>query len=310
MIGLGFMRKAMNEKYQRFSGCEALTIDAVAAKSIRIMADSDLRDGLEGVVFLEAQFAEQSEMDAVIIKEGRELVLKGRKVPSATGAGNFFNMFCRSAKVSAGDIVGGRVIVDDVEVKGDSGLGRNNPTLEVSLLVPVGFPVRIIGCGVTEFTVDTRGGRLLAELDGSCSLQVSDVTLPDIETNGACQVAIGRMRDGGRFEANGASRIVVDQADGGDFEVELNGSSNFVIETGTIGKLDAEANGASKLSALVTAERADLEAAGAASIVVSEVTGKVTEDRSGVAKIRVSKRPGADAGTDTKSGGTWWKSWD
>ena len=306
----------MSEKHQRFSGCEALTIDAVAAKSIRIMADSDLRDGVEGEVFLEAQFADQAEMDAVIITEGRELVLKGKPSRCATGEGNFFNMFGRSAKVSVGDIVGcnsvsiinGRVIVDGVEVKGDSGFGRNNPTLEVSLLVPVGFPVRIIGCGGTEFTVDTRGGRLLAELDGSCRLQVSDVTSPDIETNGACQVAIGRMRDGGRFEANGASRIVVDQADGGDLEVELNGSSNLVIETGTIGKLDAETNGASKLSALVTAERADLEAAGAASIVVSEVTGKVTEDRSGAASIKVGKRTGTDAGTDARSAGSWWKS--
>jgi len=302
----------MPERHQRFNNVEAITIDSVAARSIVISADSDLREELAGAVYMDAEFEDQAEMDAVVITEGRELVLKGKPAPSMSGRGNIFNSFGRSAKVSVGDIVGrnsvsiinGRVIVDGVEVAGDATSGQKQATLEIVFAVPIGFPVRIVGGGGTEFTVDTRGGRLLADIEGSCTLRASDVISPEVEANGSCNVAIGRMRQGGKFEGNGGSKITVDQADGGDLKAEMNGGSEFTVHLGEIGSLHAEANGAAKISAFVTAAKADLEAAGAATIVVSEVKGKVKQDRAGAAQITVLKTSGSG---EAKSGGAWWK---
>jgi hypothetical protein len=197
----------MPEKHQRFNNCEAVTIGSVVAKSIKVVADSDLRDDLAGAVFLEAEFADQAEFDPVSIKEGRELVLKGKPRETFSGGrGIFGSIFGRSNKVTVGDIVGnhsvsfvdGRVFRDGVEVLPQGDTVSDKVTMDLVLVVPVGFPVRLIGEGQIEFTVDPRGGRLVADLSGSCGLKVSDVTSLEIECGGSCEVTIKRLRGGGQ----------------------------------------------------------------------------------------------------------------
>jgi hypothetical protein len=289
-------------------GCEAIAFDGLEAKKITVVADPSL----SGKVLVRASYDDQAEFDAMSVVEGRELAFKGRgggssfssvSIGGISVSGRGVNVV--NGRVFRGNnvsIVNGRTFVDGVEVSGDGGQPKK-VTLSLEVRAPVGFPVRVVGVGGTEFVVDTDGGKLKAELDGQCGLRAGHVASPAVECSGQVEAVFDRVTgDKASFEVSGQCRVGVGALEVSTVDIDVSGQSKVIVKSGAVATLKVDVCGQSGVDVRATAETAVLEASGMSNIFVEEVTGSVDEDTSGLSRINVSRRPSSGS----KPGGGWW----
>jgi len=167
---------------------------------------------------------------------------------------------------------------------------------------------RVEGGGTTQFVLDTRGGKLLAELGGMCDLIAGEVATPKVACHGQSRAKLAVVRDGGELSASGQSKTSADTAIGGRFTLSASGQSEVGVRGGHLDVITASASGQSEVSVQAKVGDATLTASGMSTIAVAAVSGQLSERKSGMSTIRIGQRPQASSGPTAPGGksGGWW----
>ncbi len=144
---------------------------------------------------------------------------------------------------------------------------RIDSTLKLFIKVPPGFSTNMTLNGRVEASYGAVGGVLIGTMNGRIALTAETVKSLDLTVNGTFSGTVDAID--GSATINGA------------------GLTNLQIKTGTIDRLAVNVAGAGKTEILATVRDATLLSAGAGSIRVREVTGKLDQKTAGVGSIKV-----------------------
>lgn len=239
--------------------CDSIGLENIQATYIEVIGDASLRGGVE----IESTFENQREFDDIMVIEGRELVLRGKnshQTITRTHSSTVARGDVVAGQVINGDLVGGRIITNARQPGFFSRLFRFGQetgnsidqkdidliemSLRMSIRVPIGFAVRLRGCGVTEYLVNGVEGPLNAHLSGNCSLRSGFVLGAHLDLNGVGRVEIQSIGMGLECEVGGGATAKIGNIRG-RANLTLKGTSRVDIQSSE-GELECDVSGSSK----------------------------------------------------------------
>lgn len=143
--------------------------------------------------------------------------------------------------------------------------GNNRPTLEISVLVPVGIPLE------------------LSSLNGNCHVGNTNSQVKLSISSGDCK--LGKINKS-ELSVQGSGNIEANQVTG-NLNVNINGSGNIIIHNGQVNHLEAVLDGSGQIDLGVHAQEATISLMGAGNIRVTEVKSQPQVNISGVGNVEV-----------------------
>ena len=161
------------------------------------------------------------------------------------------------------------------------------PTLDVSVRVPAGFPLDIDASGVTRYAIGPVGGPMKVSLSGASELEAAEVSTLDAQLSGSGRISVQQASGPARLDMSGHGRIEVGRADMPSLAVSLSGAGELRIDAGQVGSLTLDQSGAGHVQFGATVGDAKVDLSGVGAVHFVRVTGRLDKDVSGVGTVTV-----------------------
>jgi hypothetical protein len=164
---------------------------------------------------------------------------------------------------------------------------HDGPTLDISIHVPVSYPLDIDESGAGGYTIGAVGGPLSLDISGAADVSAASSGKLAIDISGAGSVAIAASQGPADIDISGHGRVTIAQAALPQLAADLSGAGVLDVTAGTIGKLTVDDSGAGAVRIGATVGDAALDISGLGSVHLAHVTGAVQKEVSGVGSVTV-----------------------
>lgn len=185
----------------------------------------------------------------------------------------------------------------DLRLSGSGGLtvDQVEGRLEASLSGSGGGLVARMGGGAAAIRASGSGGmqvggligNLQIDLSGSGGVEVAAAGATIIETSGSGGVRADSVNGPLSFEATGSGSLKLGTINADHVKIRTSGDGGATIRDGRTGDLFVSATGSADADLNIAADRADLSTSGSGDIRVRQITGPVSQRRTGSGTIRI-----------------------
>ncbi len=161
------------------------------------------------------------------------------------------------------------------------------PTLDVSVRVPAGFPLAVGASGVTRYVIGPVAGPLKIDLSGAADVEATEASTLVAQLSGSGVISVQQVSGPARLDLSGHGRIEVGRADMPNLSVSLSGAGELRVDAGQIGSLVLDQSGAGHVQFGATVGDAKVDLSGVGAVHFARVTGRLEKDVSGVGVVTV-----------------------
>ena len=161
------------------------------------------------------------------------------------------------------------------------------PTLDVSVRVPAGFPIDIDASGATRYVIGPVAGPLKIDLSGAADVEAAEASTLAVQLSGSGAISVQQASGPARLDMSGHGRIEVGRADMPSLAVSLSGAGELRIDAGQVGNLTLDQSGAGHVQFGATVGDAKVDLSGVGAVHFARVTGRLDKDVSGVGVVTV-----------------------
>ena len=161
------------------------------------------------------------------------------------------------------------------------------PTLDVSVRVPAGFPLDIDASGATRYVIGPVAGPLKIDLSGAAGVEAAEASMLSVQLSGSGAISVQQASGSARLDLSGHGRIEVGRADMPSLAVSLSGAGEIRVDAGQVGSLTLDQSGAGHAQFGATVGDAKVDLSGVGAVHFARVTGRLDKDVSGVGVVTV-----------------------
>ena len=161
------------------------------------------------------------------------------------------------------------------------------PTLDVSVRVPAGFPLDIDASGATRYVIGPVAGPLKIDLSGAADVEAAQASTLAVQLSGSGAISVQQASGPARLDLSGHGRIEVGRADMPSLAASLSGAGEMRVDAGQVGSLTLDQSGAGHTQFGATVGDAKVDLSGVGAVHFARVTGRLEKDVSGVGVVTV-----------------------